>query len=99
MTFEEAYRELEEEFQRRVDADYKEWEFESVYLPNSAPESPVDYVLVAMEPSLRGWARDIPDAREKTCKKHARGSATFAECGNSTTPSANTYAGKERPTT
>ena len=36
--------------------------------PTQLPESPVDYVLVAMEPSLRGWARDIPDAREKTCK-------------------------------
>ena len=65
MNFQEAYGELEEEFRARVDADYKQWGFQSVYLPNTAPKAPVDYVLVAMEPSLRGWAKGIPDAKEK----------------------------------
>ena len=65
MTFDEAYRELEEEFRRRVDDDYQQWEFESVYLPNIAPMAPVDYVLIAMEPSLKGWAKDFPDAKKR----------------------------------
>ena len=65
MTFEEAYRELEKEFLNRVDADYKELKWASIYLPNTAPQHPVDYVLVAMEPSLRGWAKDFSDARKR----------------------------------
>ena len=36
--------------------------------PNLTPKAPVDYVLVAMEPSLKGWAQDIPDAQEKIAK-------------------------------
>ena len=65
MNFNEAYRELEEEFRRRVDADYALWRFESVYLPNTNPKDLVNYVLVGMEPSLKGWANDIPDAWER----------------------------------
>ena len=68
MNFEEAYRQLEDKFRQRVDKDYKQWKFESIFLPNMAPKAPVDYILVAMEPSLNGWAQDIPDAHQKICK-------------------------------
>ena len=63
VTFDQAYRELEEEFRGRVADDCRQWK--SVYLPNVAPQSPVDYVLVAMEPSLKGWAKDFSDAKKK----------------------------------
>ena len=69
MNFEEAYKQLEEKFKQRVVEDYNPpWKFESVFLPNVAPKGPVDYILIAMEPSLKGWAQDIPDAREKIKK-------------------------------
>ena len=68
MNFEEAYKQLEEKFKERVVEDYNQLEFESVFLPNVAPKGPVDYILIAMEPSLKGWAQDIPDAREKITK-------------------------------
>ena len=68
MNFEEAYKQLEEKFKQRVVKDYNQFEFESVFLPNVAPKGPVDYILIAMEPSLKGWAEDIPDAREKITK-------------------------------
>ena len=32
MTFEEAYKQLEKEFEERVDEDYRRWSFESVFL-------------------------------------------------------------------
>ena len=56
MNFNDAYMQLEDEFRERVAEDRKQWKFESVYLPNVAPEAPVDYVLIGMEPSLRTWA-------------------------------------------
>ena len=68
MNFDDAYRQLEDEFKKRVVEDRKQWKVESVYLPNVAPKAPVDYVLIGMEPSLKGWAKDIPDAQEKICK-------------------------------
>ena len=59
MNFEEAYKQLEEKFKQRVVEDYNPpWKFESVFLPNVAPKGPVDYILIAMEPSLKGWAQD-----------------------------------------
>ena len=68
MNFDDAYRQLEDEFRKQVDEDRKRCKYEGIYLPNVAPEAPVDYVLIGMEPSLKGWAKDIPDAQEKTCK-------------------------------
>ena len=65
MTFEEAYAELNEEFRRRVDEDKRVWDFESIFLPNLMPEGPVDFVLVGMEPSLRGWAKNLEEAQHK----------------------------------
>ena len=65
MTFEEAYRELEKEFEERVEKDNNRWKFESIFLPNVTPKGPVDYVLVGMEPSLGRWAEDLEEARRK----------------------------------
>ncbi len=65
MTFEELYGELEEKFRLRVEKDRRDLGIESVYLPNRMSAGPVDYVLVGMEPSLKGWAKDIPDAKWK----------------------------------
>ena len=36
-----------------------------VYLPNSEPTIPVDYVLICMEPSLGHWARSTAEAQAK----------------------------------
>lgn len=51
MTFDEIYSELEDKFRRRVKCDNKEFEVDSSYLPNFVPRGPVDFVLIAMEPS------------------------------------------------
>jgi hypothetical protein len=36
-----------------------------VFLPNSEPLGPVDYVFVCMEPSLGRWARSADEAKSK----------------------------------
>ena len=36
-----------------------------VFLPNTEPEGPVQYVLICMEPSLGRWARSADEARSK----------------------------------
>lgn len=46
MTFDEAYKEVESEFQELISEEG------SIYLPLTPPKGPVDFVLVAMEPSL-----------------------------------------------
>ena len=51
MTFSEKYSTLEREFQEQVENDDKDLDIESSYLPNLVPNGPVDYVLIAMEPS------------------------------------------------
>lgn len=51
MTFIERYEKLERAFDRQVAKDYKELGIKSVFLPNIRPEGPVDFVLVAQEPS------------------------------------------------
>ena len=58
MTFEQAYAKLEDEFRRRVVMDEERWGIDSVYLPTVMPSGPVDYVLVAMEPSMGGKSKD-----------------------------------------
>ncbi len=45
---------LEEKFAAAAAADG------DVYLPNFTPSAPVDAILIAMEPSLKRWAR-TPD--------------------------------------
>jgi len=54
VTFEQAYATLEEKFRRQVARDEERWCVESVYLPTVVPSGPVDFVLVAMEPSSMG---------------------------------------------
>jgi hypothetical protein len=51
MSFAIRMRDLEREFAATAVADG------DVYLPNFTPAGPVDAVLIAMEPSLTGWAR------------------------------------------
>lgn len=58
MTFEQAYAKLEDKFRRRVAKDEERWGIDSVYLPTVMPSGPVDYVLVAMEPSMGGKSKD-----------------------------------------
>ena len=71
-TFEEAYESLEKEFVARVKEDNREFEekvkkgkYRGIYLPNVKPTSPVDYVVVGMEPSLGRWADNLDHARNK----------------------------------
>ena len=53
--FKSSYRRLEVAFRSQAQSDG------AVYLPNPRPIRPVDFVFVAMEPSLGGWAGGSPD--------------------------------------
>lgn len=53
MTFGKEYAALECGFKRQVGKD-KELGIKSLFLPNIRPEGPVDFVLIAQEPSLGG---------------------------------------------
>ena len=64
MNFQEAYKQLEDNFRHQVEEDRK-LGIESIFLPNMAPKAPVDYVLIGMEPSLLGFARSLDNAQEK----------------------------------
>ena len=72
MKFDEvAYSELEQRFKEQVERDNKSINPEDlmgIYLPNREPQSPADYILVAMEPSFFGWADNIADAKLKIAK-------------------------------
>jgi hypothetical protein len=57
--FRAAYRELEARMKVLAEADG------DVFLPNSEPVGPVEYVFVCMEPSLGKWARSADEARSK----------------------------------
>jgi hypothetical protein len=59
VSFSAAYRVLEKRMQAQAEADG------DVFPPNPAPERPVDYVLICMEPSLGHWARTRDEARSK----------------------------------
>ena len=57
MSFSEQYAALEAKFKEQVEKDnedFKSHAFESNFLANIAPKGPVDYILVAMEPSFGG---------------------------------------------
>lgn len=54
MAFGEKYAALERGFERQVEKDNKELGIKSLFLPNISPEGPVDFVLIAQEPSLGG---------------------------------------------
>lgn len=57
--FRAAYRELERRMEALADADG------DVFLPTIEPQSPVDYILICMEPSLGRWARSREEARSR----------------------------------
>ena len=80
-TFEKDYENLEREFAARVEEDNRDFEervkrgdYRGIFLPNVRPTGKVDYVLVGMEPSLGGWARDVDHAYVKI----ARGFRNFS---------------------
>ena len=56
-SFRIAYRELEERMKALAEAD------DNVFLPNSEPDGPVQYVLICMEPSLGWWARSAASTK------------------------------------
>ena len=84
MSFSEQYAALECKFKEQVEKDnndFKHFGIESCFLANVAPKAPVDYVLVAMEPSrpanidcIKNFAVSIEDfilhfcASEYLCK-------------------------------
>ena len=51
MIFSEKYAELELKFREQVERDNKDLGIRSSYVHNFIPQRPVDYVLIAMEPS------------------------------------------------
>ena len=59
MTFRETYAKLECDFRKQVERDNKELGIVSSYVPNFLPPGPVDYVLIAMEPSTGVPGKEI----------------------------------------
>jgi hypothetical protein len=59
MTFHDAYHDLEDRFRARAEADG------DIYLPNVEPSGPVEYVFIAIEPSLGRWAGSPHEAKGK----------------------------------
>ena len=57
--FKDAYQELERRMKVLAEADG------DLYVPNPEPLGPVDYFLIAMEPSLGHWARSAAEAKVK----------------------------------
>lgn len=57
---------LEKDFKRLVEKDKeRKRNNEMIYLPNFYPAKKVDYILIGSEPSLKRWAKTIPDAKRK----------------------------------
>ena len=54
MSCTEQYESLEAKFKKQINEDNDRWDVGSCFLPNIAPDGPVDYVLIAMEPSFGG---------------------------------------------
>ena len=76
MTFEAAFRKLEEKFESMVEEENKKYGAESIFLHNVAPLGPVDFVLIGAEPSRGSWGRTDEEAREKI----AKGFRNFGGC-------------------
>lgn len=57
--FDGRYHDIESGFRKQAAQDG------CVYLPNPAPKGPVDYLLVAMEPSLQFWASSPAEADQR----------------------------------
>lgn len=66
MTFGDDYAALEREFKRQVEKDNKELGIKSLFLPNISPEGPVDFVLIAQEPSLgrASWDKAVENIKQ-----------------------------------
>lgn len=58
-SFAAQYAVLEERFRQQAESDG------DVFLPNAPPAGPVDYVLIASEPSLKRWAQSPQEAEDK----------------------------------
>lgn len=62
MTFQQEYKALEGKFKEQISKDNKRFGWKgqsrSYYLPNLTPKGPVDFVLVAMEPSDGAKSKD-----------------------------------------
>ena len=56
-SFAAGYTELETTFRRLAEED------NTTYLPNPAPHGPVDFIFIAMEPSMGRWARSAEDTK------------------------------------
>ena len=74
MSFAAQYANLEIAFKEQVEKDnsYLDLDPGSQFLPNIPPEAPVDYVLIATEPSIRDVARE--SARDNRPSKNLSGS-------------------------
>ena len=68
MSFGERYGSLEEKFRKQIDEDNDRSGVGSCFLPNIAPDGPVDYVLIAMEPSFGGGSGEQPPGDEHSPK-------------------------------
>ena len=68
MSFSKQYAALEVKFKEQVKKDNEDFGLKSRFLANIAPKGPVDYVLIAMEPSLPA---NIDDIRNFTCKRRS----------------------------
>ncbi len=73
--FSEKYTALERKFRDRVAQDKECFGLESLFLPNIAPQDPVDFVLIGMEPLIGGEGASILDVARKKIK---RGFKNFA---------------------
>lgn len=82
-----AYAELESRFKEQVKQDNnyaKSPEGQGVYCPVREPTSLADFILVAMEPSIGGWAKGMQDAKTKIDNgfKNFDGFDNFCVCVN-----------------
>jgi len=57
LTFDDDYARLENLFRKRATQDG------DVFLPRVPPHSPVDFILIGMEPSLKRWSKSAQDAQ------------------------------------
>lgn len=95
MSFGERYRGLEEKFKKQIDVDNDRWGVGSQFLANIAPDDPVDYVLIAMEPSFGGGSGETPH-RDAHSSKNFSGPCRISSC---TSASRSTCARVSDPTT
>ena len=61
-TFHTDYKNLTRRMDRLAERDG------NVFVPNPESASKVDYIFVAMEPSLGGWAKSKKEAKEKVSR-------------------------------